>query len=62
VALIEKTRDLKTRPSNKKTYRGRGEDQLIEGAAHLIQPVLQGVACRNLLVVLGVSPDPEVAA
>jgi hypothetical protein len=54
-----KTRKLKTRLLNKKTYQGRGEDQLIEGTTRPIQPALQGVACRNLLVILGVFARPE---
>jgi hypothetical protein len=43
---------------DKKTYRGRGEDEFIEGTARPSQPKLQGVARRNLLVVLGVDAEP----
>jgi hypothetical protein len=45
-------------PSNK-TYRRCGEDQFVERVVCPRQPVLKGVACRGLLVVLGVIADLE---
>jgi hypothetical protein len=58
VALLKKTRKLKAQLSNKKTYRGRGEDQLIKGAARPVQSALQGVTRRNLLIILDIVAGP----
>jgi hypothetical protein len=43
---------------DKKTYRGRGEDEFIKGAACPSHPTLQGIARRGLLVILGVDIEP----
>jgi hypothetical protein len=44
---------------DKKTYRGRGEDELVKGPAHRGHPTLQGVARCDLLVVVRVSVKPD---
>jgi hypothetical protein len=45
----------KTNHSSEKTYRCRGEDQLVERAVRSHQPALKGVAHHGLLVVLDVT-------
>jgi hypothetical protein len=37
-----------------KTHRGHRENQLVEGAVRPVQSALQGVAHRDLLVILGI--------
>jgi hypothetical protein len=43
---------------DKKTHRGRGEDELVKVPARPSHSTLQGVARRSLLVVLGVGVKP----
>jgi hypothetical protein len=50
----EEPENLRDKLKAKKTYRGRRENQLIDGTARPIQSTLQGVAHRDLLIVLGI--------
>jgi hypothetical protein len=59
VAYPKKKTDSRTLSSNKRTHRGRGEDELIKGAARPVHPMLQGVVRHNLLIVLGIVAGPK---